>query len=196
MAEAVKVALIRDGALFAWIESNADALAAFEPNSLDRLIERSALLHMRQIAFGGDPFETGSSRPLDFGHWSAHKLEMLTRHALDHGEAVALGVALDTRLSVLMGHLAPGSDERVCALLETLGFTLWHDVLRARDQDGALAVLRGLRDFQEHLGGELTVTLLAEVGRGIDVHALDPALVERSVAWLDERRRRKASDAA
>jgi 3-dehydroquinate synthase len=197
MAEAVKVALIRDASLFWWIERNARALAAFDPNGLDILIERSALLHMRQIAAGGDPFETGSSRPLDFGHWSAHKLEMLTRHALEHGEAVAIGVALDSRLSALMGHLAPGEDERICRLLETLGFDLRHDALRSRDDGGRLAVLRGLREFQEHLGGELTVTLLAAIGQGIDVHALDERLIARSIEWLfDRRRARRKSDAA
>jgi 3-dehydroquinate synthase len=197
MAEAVKVALIRDASLFCWIERNARALAAFDPNGVDILIERSALLHMRQIEAGGDPFESGSSRPLDFGHWSAHKLEMLTRHVLEHGEAVAIGVALDSRLSVLMGHLAPGEDERICRLLETLGFDLRHDALRSQDEGGRLAVLRGLRDFQEHLGGELTVTLLAGIGQGIDVHALDERLIEQAIEWLFGRRRaRRKSDAA
>jgi 3-dehydroquinate synthase len=197
MAEAVKVALIRDAAFFAWIEDSATALAAFDPGTLGTLIERSALLHMRQIATGGDPFETGSSRPLDFGHWSAHKLEMLTRHGLDHGEAVAIGMALDTRLSVLMGLLSPGRDEQVCRVLETLGFELWSDALAMRDQSSRPVIVQGLRDFQEHLGGELTVTLLAEIGVGFDVHAIDERLVEQSIAWLEGRRRnRRASHAA
>ena len=46
---------------------------------------------MRQIAHGGDPFEMGSARPLDYGHWSAHKLEQISNYAWRHGEAVALG---------------------------------------------------------------------------------------------------------
>ncbi|MDQ4060465.1 MAG: 3-dehydroquinate synthase, partial [Pseudomonadota bacterium] len=186
MAEAVKVALIRDRAFFEWIERNADALAAFDPDSLGVLIERSAHLHMRQIAKGGDPFETGSVRPLDYGHWSAHKLESLTGHDVSHGEAVAIGVALDTRYSVLSGHLHAGADERVRRLLRTLGFRLWNDVLRLREPSGHLVVLKGLRDFQEHLGGELTVTLLAEIGRGVEVHAMDEALVEQAIGWLRE----------
>ena len=103
MAEAVKVALIRDADFFAWLEREADALARFQPNALDTLVQRCARRHMHQIAHGGDPFETGSARPLDYGHWSAHKLEGLTRHALRHGEAVAIGVALDARYSVLAG---------------------------------------------------------------------------------------------
>src|SRR6476661_2818889 len=96
IAEAVKVALIRDGDFFTWLESEAEALSHFAPNALDTLVRRCAMLHMRQIVNGGDPFEMGSARPLDYGHWVAHKLEMLTRNALRHGEAVAIGIALDT----------------------------------------------------------------------------------------------------
>jgi 3-dehydroquinate synthase len=188
MAEAVKVALIRDRAFFEWIEANADALSRFHPNTLDRLIERSARLHMRQIAESGDPFETGSARPLDYGHWSAHKLESLTGHAVSHGEAVAIGVALDTRYSVLAGLLPAGEDERVRALLTKLGFSLWSEALARREADGQLAVLRGLREFQEHLGGELTVTLLDAIGRGVEVNRMDHGLIERAIGWLPERR--------
>jgi 3-dehydroquinate synthase len=184
MAEAVKVALIRDAEFFAFIEREADALARFEPNALDRLIRRCAALHMHQIAHGGDPFETGSARPLDFGHWSAHKLESLTRHALRHGEAVAIGIALDTRYSVLAGLLPAGDDLRLVRLLRRLGFVLWDDALALRDERRRRRVLAGLAEFQEHLGGALTITLLAAIGRGVEVHAMDQALIEQAIRWL------------
>jgi len=188
MAEAVKVALIRDGAFFRWLEHNADALALFDRDAIVYLIRRCAELHMHQIANGGDPFETGSARPLDYGHWSAHKLESMTRHHVRHGEAVAIGMALDARYSVLAGLLAEGDDERVCCLLEDLGFHLWHPTLEKRDQDGAYAVLQGLRDFQEHLGGELTITLLSNIGVGVEVHEMDESLVNASIDWLKARK--------
>jgi 3-dehydroquinate synthase len=181
MAEAVKVALIRDRALFEWLETSAEALARFSPDHLDHLIKQSADLHMRQIRFGGDPFEAGSVRPLDFGHWSAHKLEQLTHNAVNHGEAVAIGIALDTRYSVLASLLTEGADERVLRLLERLGFALWRPELKHP------ALLQGLQDFREHLGGELTVTLLAEIGRGIEVHAMDHGLIGRCIDWLQQR---------
>ena len=93
---------------FDWLEANADALRDCAAGAMARMIRRCAELHMRQIAHGGDPFETGSARPLDYGHWSAHKLEALTAHELRHGEAVAIGLALDTRYSVQIGMLAAG----------------------------------------------------------------------------------------
>jgi 3-dehydroquinate synthase len=189
MAEAVKVALIRDPEFFAWIEQQADALARFEPNVLDAMISRCAKLHMRQIMHGGDPFEQGSARPLDFGHWTAHKLEGLTRHELRHGEAVAIGIALDTRYSVIAGLLSEGSDVRVASLLAGLGFRLWHDALDLRDHRRHRRVLEGLAEFQEHLGGELTITLLESIGRGVEVHAIESALVDQSIRWLRSRAR-------
>jgi 3-dehydroquinate synthase len=187
MAEAVKVSLIRDAEFFAWIERRMDDLATFERDAMAYLIRRCAELHMRQIGHGGDPFETGSARPLDYGHWSAHKLESLTRHHVRHGEAVAIGMALDARYSVLAGLLAPGEEDRICALLEYLGFTLWHPALAKTGAKGEWAILEGLKDFQEHLGGELTITLLAGIGRGVEVHEMDTDRVREAMQWLRAR---------
>ncbi|MBT4019005.1 MAG: 3-dehydroquinate synthase [Alphaproteobacteria bacterium] len=187
MAEAVKVALIRDGSFFAALEANAEALARFDPPAVNHLIRRCAELHMHQIAFGGDPFEAGSARPLDYGHWAAHKLESITDHAVRHGEAVAIGLALDTRYSVAKGLLAPGNEDRVCALLDKLGFDLWHPALEMRNEDGILTILAGLREFREHLGGELTITLLTGIGTGHEVNEMDEAIILDSLAWLKNR---------
>jgi 3-dehydroquinate synthase len=187
MAEAVKVALIRDAPFFQWLEQNIDTLTLFERPAMAYMIRRCAEIHMRQIAEGGDPFESGSARPLDFGHWAAHKLESLTRNHVRHGEAVAIGIALDTRYSVLAGLLDPGTEDRVAALLELLGFKLWHPALEANNPDGSSAILDGLREFREHLGGDLTITLLRAIGQGIEVHQMDEARVLKSIAWLKSR---------
>jgi len=184
IAEAVKVALIRDRVFFEWLEVKADALRACEAAAMNRMIRRCAELHMRQIAHGGDPFETGSARPLDYGHWSAHKLEALTAHELRHGEAVAIGLALDARYSVQVGLLAPGAELRVRALLKRLGFHLWHSALESRDHDGRYQLLRGLEEFREHLGGELTITLLRDLGVGEEVHRMDAQEILRALGWL------------
>ena len=184
IAEAVKVALIRDGLFFEWLEGNAEALRECAPAAMARMIRRCAELHMRQIAHGGDPFETGSARPLDYGHWSAHKLEGLTGHELRHGEAVAIGLALDTRYSVQVGMLAPGGEERVYKLLKQLGFYLWHPAMETRDEQGRMLILRGIEEFREHLGGELTITLLRDIGRGEEIHTMDNNEILHAMAWL------------
>jgi 3-dehydroquinate synthase len=187
LAEAVKVALIRDAEFFSWIEHNSAVLRASESAAMSHVIRRCAELHMLQIAQGGDPFESGSVRPLDFGHWAAHKLEALTAHELRHGEAVAIGLALDTRYSVQVGMLARGEDERVHRLLKALGFFLWHPALEIRTAQGEWCLLRGLQEFREHLGGDLTITLLRSIGQGEEVHHMDQDEILQALAWLRRR---------
>lgn len=184
MAEAVKVALIRDAELFAWLVEHQRALVAFEPDAVEHLIRRAAEIHLHQIAQGGDPFELGSARPLDFGHWAAHKLESLTHSRLRHGEAVAIGMALDTRYSVEAGLLDAHVGDAVVQLLRALGFVLWDDALEQQADNGRRALLGGLEDFREHLGGELTVTLLTGIGRSVEVHEIDEQRVLRALSWL------------
>jgi 3-dehydroquinate synthase len=184
LVEAVKVALVKDAGFFEWIEENLPALAALEPAVLESCVEKSALLHARHIAGEGDPFETGSSRPLDFGHWAAHKLEALTSYQLSHAPAVAIGLALDVLYSMRAG-LAPASlATRVFPVLTGLKMDLYHPALDWLDESGRRRVLDGLDEFREHLGGELTVLMLKDIGQGVDVHRIDPRLVGRCIDEL------------
>ncbi len=186
LVEAVKVALVKDRGFFEWIEANLAALGALERGVVAECVERSALLHARHIAFGGDPFETGSSRPLDYGHWAAHKLEAMTGYELSHGAAVAVGLALDTLYSVACGMLAEDAGKRVLAVLRGLGLAVWHPALDWKDAAGRRQALAGLDEFREHMGGRLTVLMLRELGKGEDVHRLDEGLLEECVLRLKE----------
>jgi len=177
LVEAVKVALVKDYDFFTWIEANLTSLAELQPEALEACVERSAMLHARHIAEGGDPFETGSSRPLDFGHWAAHKLEALTACKLPHDRAVAVGLALDTYYSARSG-LAPATlAERVLAVLQGLRLTIYHPALDWLDEGERRMILGGLDEFREHLGGELTVLMLQDIGHGVDIHQMDPVLI-------------------
>jgi 3-dehydroquinate synthase len=172
--EAIKVALIRDRLFFEAIEHRAEALAALEEDALEVVVRRSAELHVDHIATCGDPFELGSARPLDFGHWVAHKLEQLSDFEVGHGQAVAVGMAVDLIYSARIGLLDRETAERILGLMERVGFELWSDFLLARAEGGdQLAILRGLEEFREHLGGELTITLVPEVGQKLEVHEMD-----------------------
>jgi 3-dehydroquinate synthase len=190
--EAVKVALIRDADFFAAIEADAAKLGEFEPAVMERLIYRCAELHLNHIATSGDPFEFGSARPLDFGHWAAHKLEQLSEYKIRHGEAVAVGIALDAVYSRDLGFLDAASAERVLVLLEKLGFELFANELLHVDSDQSLMVLNGLEEFREHLGGELAITLLKGIGRGFEVHEMRLPKVVEAIHELQERHARQA----
>jgi 3-dehydroquinate synthase len=180
ISEAIKVALIKDKPFFEWIEANAQALAARSMTAMHYLVHRCAELHLQHIA-GGDPFEMGSSRPLDFGHWSAHKLEQLTNFELRHGEAVAIGIALDSLYSQQLGWLTNAEATRILKTLRTLGFSLYQPMLDADDSAG---VLKGLAEFREHLGGQLTIMLLQGIGKGVEVHEMDVNRIRQAIATL------------
>ncbi len=185
MIEAVKVALIRDAGFFDWMEAHGQQLSQGEPQSLQYLIRRCAELHMAHIGGAGDPFESGSSRPLDFGHWSAHKLEQLTDFELRHGEAVSIGIALDSVYSWLTGLLDEPSLERIIQLIKQLRLPLYHPLLEIEDDQSP--ILAGLEEFREHLGGRLTISLLRAIGQGQEVHSIDPAILRKATGMLRDK---------
>ena len=177
ISEAIKVALIKDLSFFEWLEANGEALANREMAPMKEHIIRSAKMHMEHIA-GKDPFEFGSSRPLDFGHWAAHKLEKLSDFRIRHGEAVAIGIALDSTYSFLQGRITQEELNRIIKLMKTLGFELYAPELQGDH------LIKGLKEFQEHLGGQLTIMLLEKLGKGIEVHQMDDELIHQSVDLL------------
>ena len=186
LIEAIKVALVKDVAFFDWIEEHAAALSLLQDDVLQECVKRSALLHARHITSGGDPFEMGSSRPLDFGHWAAHKLEQLTQFQLSHAAAVAIGLWLDVKYSVKCGLLLQSHAERIGRVLQRMEMPMFHEMLSVRDADGALLVIKGLEEFREHLGGRLTVLLLKEPGVGVDAYEMDASLIETCVLEMQQ----------
>ncbi len=178
-SEAVKVALLKDAGLYRLIASHADQLARRDVPFADGILRRSAWLHLNHIAHGGDPFEQTTARPLDFGHWSAHKLEQITGFAVKHGEAVAMGLGLDITYCELKGMLAPETARGIRDTLTAIGFELWHPAMGDAD-----TLLAGLEEFREHLGGRLTITLIEGVGRPVDVHTIDRGTMAAALGRL------------
>jgi 3-dehydroquinate synthase len=184
VAEAIKVALIKDADFFAFIAAKARAIASRNLDVMSQIVYRCAQLHLQHIATSGDPFEAGSSRPLDFGHWAAHRLEHLTDYRLRHGEAVAIGIALDCTYSYLHNLLPYGQWQQILITLNALGFNLYVPELAWRKEPHSL--FSGLTEFREHLGGELTLMLLQQIGWGIEVHEVNIMLYEQAVVELRE----------
>ena len=178
IAEAVKVALIKDNSFFNSLFEQRHHLAAFERQSLEKMIHQCAALHMHHIGTQGDPFEFGSARPLDFGHWTAHKLEEMTGSTLSHGEAVSVGMALDSLYSCHSGMIGEKDLGQIFTLLTDLGLPLYHPTLDVLD------VSTALHEFQEHLGGELAITLLTGIGSKKEVNRIDTDLMQQCIKEL------------
>ncbi len=183
IAEAIKVALIKDLGFFYWIQKNTKLLFFRDMISMKSLIIRCADLHLKHIA-SGDAFEQGSARPLDFGHWAAHKLEYISNFKLKHGEAVAIGIALDSTYSYLNNYITKND---ICDILDTImkvGFNIYTLELLQKDADNNYIIINGLEEFREHLGGKLTITLLEKMGQGKEVNTIDKNLLLNSIEFL------------
>ncbi|TGM05546.1 3-dehydroquinate synthase [Leptospira jelokensis] len=182
VAEAIKVALIKDKLFFEWLETNSDSCTKRELSVMQSLIYQCANLHMSHIS-QGDPFEFGSSRPLDFGHWFAHKLEYLSNFSIRHGEAVACGIALDSIYSNLIGLLRAEDLDRIIQLLKKFGFSFDH---RALVQNGYKNLPSALREFREHLGGKLTLLMLNGIGSSTEIYEVNEAHLQTAFSRLLE----------
>ncbi|MEO1614858.1 MAG: 3-dehydroquinate synthase [Planctomycetota bacterium] len=180
-SEAVKVTLLKSREEFEWLCAHAQEIKQRQMSIANRAIEVSCGLHLRHITEGGDPFEMLEARPLDFGHWSAHRLEPLTDYQLRHGEAVGIGVAIDCFYSHLQLGFPLSDVWRVCECLTEMGMELWHPSLYPADR-----LMAGLEEFRQHLGGRLTITMLREVGNSVDVHDIDQSVMLRAIEMLRE----------
>ena len=181
LSEAVKVALLKNPDFFDTLCDAAARLRGRNLDTMEHIVKHTAMLHMDHIIKGGDAFELEVARPLDFGHWSAHKLEQMTDFGLAHGEAVAIGLTLDLAYGAMMGLLPESILRRTRRCLLDMGFRLSHEAL-----DNHETLLEGLREFREHLGGRLTITLVQDVGRPIDVHEIDLSVMRRAIEAIQQ----------
>jgi 3-dehydroquinate synthase len=184
VAEAWKVAIIRDRNFFEWLLANAAKFPQRDAAAMEHLVFRCAELHLEHIRSNGDPFEYGQARPLDFGHWSAHKLELLSEFEISHGEAVACGILLDSIYAARKGWISSDELSAIEDGLRASGFPLWHEEFDVRDESGQRRVFAGLREFQEHLGGDLCVTFPKGIGARFETHQIDLQLMEQSIEEL------------
>ena len=153
-------------------------LAQRDMESMQHLIYRCAEIHMQHIAQSGDPFEKGSSRPLDFGHWAAHKLEQMTNYELRHGEAVAMGIALDVTYANLIGLIDDNILAQVLETFHEIGFDLQIPI---KKDESVERLMSGIEEFREHLGGQLTITLISGIGKKHDVHEIDHDEMKKAI---------------
>ncbi len=178
-SEAVKVSLLKDPLMFRELCQLAPRIQQRDMAAASPVIRASATWHLKHITQGGDPFEMLEARPLDFGHWSAHKLEPMTDFQLRHGEAVAIGVAIDSVYSTLKFGFPQADSQAVLRCLADLGFALDHPLLAETE-----TLFQGLEEFRQHLGGRLTLTMLRGLGMPFEVHEVDRAKMLRAIAQV------------
>jgi 3-dehydroquinate synthase len=145
LAEAIKKAVIASPGLWAFIEERADAILARDPDALERLVRSAAAIKTALVA--RDPYEDDLRRPLNFGHTIGHPLETVTGYGpLLHGEAVALGMVVESRIAAARGLLAHELLERLLALLRRCGLpTTAAELAAPVDGQAVLAAMEHVR---------------------------------------------------
>ncbi len=184
VAEAFKIALIRDTHFFSFLEENSELLSQRDPHAIEETITRCARHHLKHIAQSNDPFETGSSRPLDYGHWSAHKIEILSDFTLGHGQAVSIGIALDSYYAWKCSFISRNALDRIVSGLTTCGLPVFSPYLETQDDQGRLEIEKGLEEFRQHLGGQLTLTMPDGIGKTCEIHDMDFNWIKQGISFL------------
>ncbi len=190
ISEAVKVAILKDPTLLDFVEANADFLRRRDLDAMEVVVERTADLHIQHIVEGGDPFESDRARPLDFGHWSAHRLEQMTGFRLTHGDAVAIGLLIDLQYAALREGQPATLARRVADCFTAMGFPLHCDAMTDEDR-----LLEGLELFREHLGGELAITLATRPGHSEETSCIDDTCMRQAIRLTFQRGAEQASRA-
>ena len=187
IAEAFKVAIIKDAEFFEYLRDNASALGERDMTAMEHVIRRAAALHLEHIGTSGDPFEFGDSRPLDFGHWSAHRLEIMSGYEIGHGQAVSIGICMDSYYAFRTGHMSADQLEAILQSVTATGLPIWSSLLERRTPEDDLEVLRGIEEFREHLGGELHVTVPEGIGARREINDLDSDTIRDGISYLKDR---------
>jgi 3-dehydroquinate synthase len=183
-AEAFKVAIIKDADFFNYLKEHRTDLNHRSQSAMEETVYRCAMLHLDHIRGSGDPFEFGSARPLDFGHWAAHKLEIMSGYQIGHGHAVSIGMSIDSHTAMSQGLLTQEELKQIIGSLRICGLPAWSPLLERRRTDGTLEILEGIEQFREHLGGRLTITLPRGIGNCVEVHHMDAESVENAIRFL------------
>lgn len=181
VAEAFKVAIIKDADFFAFLEAHSEELADPASQALHTAVRRSAELHADHIMTNGDPFEKGTARPLDFGHWAAHRLEAMSEYRIRHGQGVGIGIAVDAAYAGALDLLSIEERDRIHDALRRTGLATWDPLLEERDGNGRLRVFAGIAQFREHLGGQLAVTFPNPIGQRIELPEIDEQRMEAAI---------------
>lgn len=187
IAEAFKVAIIKDKAFLDYLAKSANDILQRDQKTIEYIIKHCARLHMDHIRNSGDPFETGTEKPLDFGHWAAHRLEILTDFKLRHGEAVAIGIAIDLLCSVQLGLLSKEECEFALETMEQCGLSLWHEVLD-NVKIGTLALFKGMGEFKRHQGECFTITMPNGLGEKTEIYNISLNLISNAIDGLRKRK--------
>jgi 3-dehydroquinate synthase len=172
LAEALKKAIIASPEYWNLIEAEWEAMLGLDAEALERLVHGASAIKAELIA--RDPYEEDSRRTLGFGHALAHPLETVTSYsALLHGEAVSLGMVVESHLAAERGLLPAETHGRIVGLLRRVGLpTAAGDLPLPVDGDRLLRAAERIRLIR---GGGYRFVLPIDLGETVIADDVTPA---------------------
>jgi 3-dehydroquinate synthase len=160
MAEVIKYGAILDADLFRHLEETLADVLRLEPERMVRIV--AACCHLKaQVVAADEREERGDRAVLNFGHTVGHAIEKLTDYReLLHGEAVAIGMVAEARLSRALGRCGSETVERLERLLKRTGLPT--DIPRDLSP-GAMAL--AMQADKKSADGKVRTVCLEEIGR-------------------------------
>lgn len=157
LAEVVKHGVIADAEYFEWIESRVPEILKRDPTILSELVRKSVSIKGRIVM--ADEFEQGERAVLNAGHTIGHAVEAASEFSIPHGEAVAIGLAVETMLAESIGLASAGLHSRVVTLLNRLGLPTRIPSFLPVDE-----LLTVMRHDKKNRGGEIHLVFAAQLG--------------------------------
>jgi 3-dehydroquinate synthase len=179
LAEAVKHGAIADAEYFAFLENEYAAIFAKHAPALERLVRRSVEIKAAVVA--QDEREKGKRAILNFGHTVGHAIEATSKYEVQHGEAVAIGMAYEGRLAETLGIAAAGTSQRIRAVLERL-----HLPVERPDASQVDDLIAAMRADKKVRAGEIRLALPRAIGTayGDDEHGWTVAVDEATIRQI------------
>lgn len=182
--EMIKHGLILEANLFIELKDKASSLLNLEPETMGKLIVASC--RVKKEIVEKDEQEEGQRRLLNFGHTVGHALEALTDHALSHGEAVAIGILVESYLSVLLGFLSPKAFEEIKAVLSLYGMPP-----KLKAPISLQSMYRVMSIDKKSLKGSPRFVLLEKIGSPVSFDSMycthiEEAMLEKALHWMND----------
>lgn len=158
IAEVIKYGVIRDKELFNFIEANREKILNLDSNILTHIIKRSCEIKAEIVS--KDEREAGLRAILNFGHTIGHAIETVTEYKrFLHGEAVAIGMCVESRLSLMLGLIDAEQVSRIESVIRAFG--LPSEMPEHIDMNG---ILSSIQLDKKAIAGELKFILPEKIG--------------------------------
>jgi 3-dehydroquinate synthase len=175
LAEVIKAALIADRDFAEWLSANLPGVLSRDSSAIRETVARSIAIKATVVA--SDPTEAGERAILNYGHTVGHALERVIGFGrVRHGEAVAWGMEVAARISLMADACTSASVAAQHALLTDAG------LLAERPRTSHAQLFDAMRHDKKSQSGEPRWVLLREIGRADYGRRVDPSIVRAALA--------------